>query len=180
MLQIAFQKKWKLSLTSQNPKKSAFGFETPEDSPGFLLWQTTVTWQRLIKKALDSYDISHPQFVIMAVTLWLEEHHQDPTQVAIVRLSKLDKMTVSKSLKKLVAQGYISRKESQKDTRAKWVQLTPQGKKFVSRLIPVVERIDADFFGKIPQSEQQNLIQILGKLMAEIDPCVKETDFLTK
>jgi DNA-binding MarR family transcriptional regulator len=155
-------------LTSQEPKKSAFGFKAPEDSPGFLLWQTTVTWQRLIKKALDSFDISHPQFVIMAVSLWLEEHHQDPTQVAIARLSKLDKMTVSKSLKKLILQGYVSRKESQKDTRAKWVHLTPQGKSLVSKLIPVVEGIDAEFFGKIPQRDQQNFIQILGNLMAEL------------
>lgn len=167
MLQIAFRNKWRPLLTSQNPKKSAFGFETPEDSPGFLLWQTTVTWQKLIKKALDSYDISHPQFVIMAVALWLAEHHQDPTQVAIARLSKLDKMTVSKSLKKLILQGYISRKESQKDTRAKWVHLTPQGKSLVSKLIPVVEGIDAEFFGKVPQRDQQTLIQILGNLMAE-------------
>lgn len=167
MLLIAFRKKWRPSLSSQDPKKSAFGFEVPEDSPGFLLWQTTVTWQRLIKKALDSHSISHPQFVIMAVALWLSEHNQDPTQVAIARLSKLDKMTVSKSLKKLILQGYVSRKESQKDTRAKWVHLTPQGKSLVSKLIPVIEGIDTEFFGKVPQGDQQNLIQILGKLMTE-------------
>ncbi|MBX9786985.1 MAG: MarR family winged helix-turn-helix transcriptional regulator [Alphaproteobacteria bacterium] len=155
-------------MTSQDPKKSVFGFEVPEDSPGFLLWQTTITWQRLIKKALDSYEISHPQFVIMAVALWLKEHHQDPTQVSIVRLSKLDKMTVSTSLKKLSLQGYVSRKESEKDTRAKWVNLTPQGKALVSKLIPMVEGIDAEFFGKVSQRDQQSLIQILGNLMAEI------------
>lgn len=36
-----------------------FGFDKPADSPGFLLWQTTITWQRLIKDALEPYDISH-------------------------------------------------------------------------------------------------------------------------
>ncbi len=146
---------------------SAFGFEAPEDSPGFLLWQTTITWQRLIKKALEAHDISHTQFVIMAILLWFEEHHQDPTQVALARLSKLDKMTVSKSLKKLVAQGYIRREESQKDTRAKWVYLTPKGKNFTAKLVRIVEGIDAEFFGKTPPSDQQTLIQILGKLMAD-------------
>ena len=74
--------------------KSAFGFEAPEDSPGFLLWQTTITWQRLIKKALEAHDVSHAQFVVMAVLLWFEEHQEDPTQIAIARLSKLDQMTV--------------------------------------------------------------------------------------
>lgn len=148
--------------------KSAFGFEAPEDSPGFLLWQTTITWQRLIKKALEAYDISHAQFVVMAVLLWFEEHQQDPTQIAIARLSKLDQMTVSKSLKKLIAQGYIKREESQKDTRAKWVYLSPTGKELVSKLIPLVEGIDAEFFGKVSLTDQQNLIQILGNLMVEI------------
>lgn len=150
----------------QDPK-SAFGFEAPEDSPGFLLWQTTVTWQRLIKKALEPHDISHAQFVIIAVALWLEEHQQDPTQIAIARLSKLDKMTVSKSLKKLANQSYVNRKESHNDTRAKWVHLTPKGKNLVSKLIPIVEQIDAEFFGTVPKMDQQTLIQILGKLMTE-------------
>ncbi len=146
-------------------RKSTFGFETPEESPGFLLWQTTITWQRLIKKALDGHDISHAQFVIMAVSLWLEEHHQDPTQVAIARLSKLDKMTISTSLKKLVLQGYISRKESQKDTRAKWVSLTPTGKILMSTLVPLVEGIDKEFFRCLGSDDHQKLNQLLNKIV---------------
>ena len=88
---------------------SAFGFKRPEDSPGLLLWQTTITWQRLIKNALIEYDISHPQFVIMAILLWFTEKGEDPTQIAIIRLSKLDKMTVSQSLKKLLSLSQKSR-----------------------------------------------------------------------
>lgn len=149
-----------------NLKNSSFGFEAPEDSPGFLLWQTTVTWQRLIKKALDAYDISHAQFVIMAVLLWFEEHQERPTQIAIARLSKLDKMTVSKSLKKLVSLGYMSREESQQDTRAKCVRLTLAGKDLASRLVPVVEKIDETFFGALDQNEQKTLIRSLNKLVA--------------
>lgn len=148
--------------------KSAFGFEVPEDSAGFLLWQTTITWQRLIKKALDVHDISHAQFVVMAVLLWFEEHHEDPTQIAIAHFSKLDQMTVSKSLKKLITQGYIKREESQKDTRAKWVYLTPKGQKLASKLVPIVEDIDAEFFGNVTPKDQQSLVQILGKLMREV------------
>lgn len=72
-----------------------FGFDQPQDSPGFLLWQTSVIWQRLIKKTLETYDISHAQFVIMALLLWFEAHHYNITQTLIVNWSKLDKMTVS-------------------------------------------------------------------------------------
>lgn len=146
----------------------AFGFERPEDSPGFLLWQTTITWQRLIKKALDAYDISHAQFVILANTLWFEGIGQEPTQALLIRLSKLDKMTVSKSLKKLAALGFIKRTEHKIDTRVKSLQLTKKGKALATKLVPIVEKIDAEFFNALRSGDQQTLIKILANLVASI------------
>lgn len=147
--------------------KLPFGFDKPEDSPGFLLWQTTTIWQRLIKKALEPYDISHAQFVIMATLLWFEFHGHDTTQILIVNWSKLDKMTVSKSLKKLAMQKLVRRVEHETDTRAKSVSLSGKGKALVQQLVPIVEKIDAEFFGKIPRTDQKKLIQMLGELAAD-------------
>lgn len=65
--------------------KSAFAFPTPEDSLGFLLWKTTVTWQRQIKTTLEPFDLSHAQFVIIATTRWFFETKQEVTQVTIAR-----------------------------------------------------------------------------------------------
>ncbi len=141
-----------------------FGFDRPEDSPGFLLWQTTMIWQRRIRKALDAHGISHAQFVIMASLLWFEAHKYDPTQILIVNLTKLDKMTVSKSLKKLAALGLVHRIEHERDTRAKSVSLSDNGKNLVRLLVPLIEQIDSNFFGKVHQIDQIRLIQILGKL----------------
>ena len=144
--------------------KPPFGFEKPEDSLGFLLWQTTMIWQRKIKKSLEPYDISHAQFVIMAVLLWFNKHAYDTTQTGIINWTKLDKMTVSKSIKKLMAQGLLAQVEHAKDTRAKSVSLTEQGNKLIHKLIPIVESIDAAFFGYIPADDNQSLIRMLNKL----------------
>lgn len=146
-----------------------FGFEKPEHSPGFLLWQTMVTWQRRIKKALDPYDISHAQFVILANVLWFEGVKQTPTQILIVRSTKLDKMTVSKSLKKLVTQDLIKRAEHKDDTRAKSVHLTREGKTMTSTLVPIVEKIDEEFFGVMSRTNQQSLINLLIDLVSKIE-----------
>lgn len=146
-----------------------FGFEKPEHSPGFLLWQTMVTWQRLIKKALDPYDISHAQFVILANVLWFEGVKQKPTQILIVRSTKLDKMTVSISLKKLVVEGLIKRMEHEGDARAKSVQLTAKGKTMASKLVPIIEKIDEEFFAMITLKDQRSLINILGGLVSKIE-----------
>ncbi|MCH9753750.1 MAG: MarR family winged helix-turn-helix transcriptional regulator [Alphaproteobacteria bacterium] len=141
-----------------------FGFDKPEDSPGFLLWQTTMIWQRQIKKSLEPYDISHAQFVIMATLLWFEAHHYNTTQILIVNRSKLDKMTVSNSLKKLAGFGYIHRIEDKKDTRAKNVSLTKKGKKLVHILVPIIEDIDQAFFSQTSQKEKEVFMNAMKKL----------------
>lgn len=143
-----------------------FGFEKPEDSPGFLLWQTTVIWQRRIKKVLEAYEISHAQFVLMAQLLWLEKNTKDglPNQITLVKLSQLDKMTVSQALKKLVQAGFIQRAEHAEDTRAKSVALTSKGKALIMQLVPIVEKIDAEFFGVISPEKQQLLTCLLHEL----------------
>lgn len=154
-------------------KNFAFGFDKPEDSPGFLLWQTTIIWQRLIKKGLDSYNISHAQFVILAITLWFESKNQEVSQRLIVQQSKLDKMTVSKSVKKLATEGHIKRFEHKIDTRTKTVSLTKKGKELITKLIPIIERIDADFFGVVKKSDYRSLIEILHNIVSDVDISMK-------
>jgi DNA-binding MarR family transcriptional regulator len=144
--------------------KLPFGFEKPLDSPGFLLWQTTMVWQRNIKKALDPYEISHPQFVLMATLLWFEAHGYDTTQTLMIQWSKLDKMTVSKSLRKLETRGFVKRAEHETDTRAKSVILTERGKEMIHILVPLVEKTDETFFGVLGKEKEGQLIGILGEL----------------
>jgi len=136
---------------------SVFGFAKPEDSLGFLLWQITTAWQRSIRKALDPFHLTHPQFVIMASLLWFKEQKKVPTQVQIAGMSGLDKMTVSTAIRALVDLGYVIRAEHKTDTRAKTVQLTISGKRLVSKVVPMVEGIDAAFFGVLSDKEQREL-----------------------
>lgn len=142
-----------------------FGFEAPEDSPGLLLWQTTMIWQRLIKKALEPYDISHAQFVILATLLWWQGKEKSVTQIDIVRMSKLDKMTVSISLKKLERMNLVDRQEHHEDTRSKTVQLTYQGGELARKLVPLVEKVDADYFAELGKESEKELIMALQRLV---------------
>ena len=152
---------------------SPFGFDAPKQSPGFLLWQVTISWQRLIKKALTSHDISHAQFVILAILLWRKSKGNPVTQIDIINMSKLDKMTVSKSLKKLAGMDLVERYEKKDDTRAKSVCLTKQGTKLVNKLVPIVEGIDADFFVHLSNNERKGLITVLQNLTADTKKLAK-------
>lgn len=123
-----------------------FSVETPEESSGFLLWQVTNLWQREIKKALEKYDLTHSQFVLLASILWLALHKKDITQIILSAHTKIDPMTTSTVLRTLQKRGLIERQEHLTDTRAKTVKLTSNGRKIAKLGVKTVEKFDGDFF----------------------------------
>lgn len=145
--------------------KSPFSVDKPEDSVGFLLWQTTITWQRRIKASLARHSVSHTQFVILANLLWFDEKKIDSTQARLVEQSKIDKMTISTSLKSMVSSGLVERTENKNDTRIKSVLLTKKGRKLALNLVPKVEKIDREYFGSLQENEQKQLATLLLKVI---------------
>ena len=147
-------------------KEKTFSVEKAEDSSGFLLWQVTNLWQREIKKALEKYDLTHSQFVLMASIHWLTLNKQDVTQILLSSHTKIDPMTTSTVLRTLQAKEFIQRQEHATDTRAKTVELTENGKKIIKQAIKTVETFDAEFFSilgeKIPKFNKQ-----LGLLLSQ-------------
>ncbi len=125
---------------------NTFSVEKAEDSSGFLLWQVTNLWQREIKKALEKYDLTHSQFVLMASIHWLTLNKQEVTQILLSSHTKIDPMTTSTVLRTLQTKGLLQRQEHVTDTRAKTVALTEQGKKTIKQAVKTVEAFDKSFF----------------------------------
>jgi len=128
---------------------NTFSFDKAEDSSGFLLWQVTALWQREIKRALEKYNITHSQYVLMASIHWLTLHKQDVTQIVLSSHTKIDPMTTSTVLRTLQEKKFIQRQEHSTDTRAKTVMLTDEGKKIIKQAVKTVEKFDHDFFSKL-------------------------------
>ncbi len=130
-------------------KVNTFSFEKAEDSSGFLLWQVTNLWQREIKKALEKYNLTHSQYVLMASIHWLTLNNQDVTQVLLSSHTKIDPMTTSTVLRTLQTKGLLKRQEHVTDTRAKTVALTDNGKKIIKQAVKTVEAFDKEFFSTL-------------------------------
>lgn len=128
---------------------NSFGFESAEESTGFLLWQLTNRWQREIKKSLVPFDLTHSQFVLLASVHWLTIQKKDVTQILLSSHTKIDPMSTSTVLKTLQTKELVKRQEHSTDTRAKTVALTNKGTKIVKQAIKTVEKFDTDFFSKL-------------------------------
>jgi len=144
-------------------KKSHFK-ATAKQSLGFLLWQVTTIWQREIKTALEPLGLSHSGFVLLASLLWFEEQEVIVTQTTLIEHTKLDKMTVSKSLKVLEKNGFVLRTENEKDTRAKTILLSDEGRSLAIESVKIVEGVDGSFFSAITAEERDILNGLFLKL----------------
>ncbi len=145
-------------------KKSNFN-ETDKTSSGFLLWQVTTLWQREIKTALEKIQLSHSGFVLLASLLWFKEQDVVVTQTTLIEHTKLDKMTVSKSLKKLEKDALVLRAENEADTRAKTIVLTDDGKALAVKSVRIVEEVDKEFFATFNKEEQEQFNGLFLKLL---------------
>ena len=145
-------------------KKIEFHFKSPGDSPGYLLGQLTMLWQRKQKKVLDPLDLTQTQFVLLAALGWLLKSSNAVTQVDIANQSNADRMMVSKVLRTLQEKGFITRQEHEIDTRAKIIKLTNSGETVLQKAIIAIENADVAFFAT-PEIELSEFNSIMSKLI---------------
>lgn len=137
--------------------------DTPERSPGFLLWHISTTWRSSIEAILKPIGLTHPQFVVLAALGWLTRDGECVTQASIGKMAGLDPNTTSQIIRGLEQKGLIQRKTSS-DGRAKNPFLTRKGTDILAKALPAVERTDAQFFKTLTKKELMQAIKIFQKL----------------
>jgi DNA-binding MarR family transcriptional regulator len=135
----------------------------PNDSPGFLLWRTTLRWQREITAALRPLDLTHVQFVLLASAWWLNSQGRRPSQVELAAFAETDIKMTSTVIRGLERTGLLQRDVDPKDARAFRLRVTRAGARLAPRAIDVVEAADRRFFAGVPQRDVLRLLNRLAR-----------------
>jgi DNA-binding MarR family transcriptional regulator len=91
------------------------------------------------RPVLDTMGLTHPQYLVM-LALW----EQQPLALRdLARLLRLDPGTLSPLVKRLEAQGLVTRERSAHDERALSIELTPAGTALRSEAESIPERMMA-------------------------------------
>ncbi len=139
---------------------SPFAFPEPWTSPGFLLWRASTSWQRSVRHALEPHGLTHLQFVLLAVTWWLESRtHGEAVQTTISELAGSDQNTTSDTLRRLERKGLVHRSPGKNDRRIRIVTLTEQGTALLAAAATAVETVDRQYFA---DPVTQRLLQALA------------------
>ncbi len=139
--------------------------EGPATSPGFLLWHTTLRWQRVMAATLAPLDLTHVQFVILASTWWLNGHGESPRQARLSEYTGSDARMTSEVVGRLIAKGLLARTQDPDDARAKVLSVTTSGAAVAARAIDAVEAADETFFAPAA-SRPLDLVTLLKTLAA--------------
>lgn len=121
-------------------------YQNYKESTGLLFWQSSMLWQRKVKQALQSYDLTHTQFVILAVIEELSEQEICITQKKISDFSMIDVMTISSTIRLLEKKKLVSRTSHKTDTRANSISNTESGRNILKQAVMEVEQLDKAFF----------------------------------
>jgi DNA-binding MarR family transcriptional regulator len=128
---------------------SPFRHARADDSPGFLLWKLTALWQQRLAAVLGGYRITQTQYAILASLRWFEEQAEPPTQAHLAEHTRIDKMTLSKALRRLETARLVKRRPSREDSRAVQVAFTARGRTLIQKAVMDIESADAEFFGRL-------------------------------
>jgi len=134
----------------------------PGKSPGFLLWKVSNAWQRRQRAALQAFELTHSQFVLLATATWFGAK-ETLTQARLAELSGVDAMTTSQVVRALEAAQLIERRSHPTDPRAKAIVVTSTGRAKAQKAIIAVEDTDAAFFAPLG-ADTRRLIEMFTRL----------------
>jgi DNA-binding MarR family transcriptional regulator len=147
--------------------KLKLGRET-ETIAGFLLWQVSKLWQQRLTLALQDLNLPPTQAVILANVLRLTKEGLEVTQSSLSKVTKVDRMTCSQTLRSLENKHLISRQSSKKDSRTNQIQLTRSGRKVAFQTIARLAAAHQAFFLPLG-NEKQKIVSLLQKLIQAND-----------
>lgn len=140
-------------------------YADPSLSPGLALWQATNAWQRRIRAALAPHELTHVQFVLLAVSV-SHDGATPLTQRELASRAGTDPMMTSQVVRALEAKGLLARGRHPEDGRAMTVSATAEGVERANVANADVEAADAEFFGAVGAQQRSDLARMLARLAA--------------
>jgi DNA-binding MarR family transcriptional regulator len=126
----------------------ALSLGRPENAVGFVLWRVVVRYQREVDRVLAPLDLTNLQFVTLALTAWFGRTGEAVNQSELARFGGIHPMQISHMLKTLEGKGFVSRRRSDSDSRAKCVEVTSKGISSLRQALPAVIGVQRKIFGK--------------------------------
>ena len=91
--------------------------------------------------------------------------HPYSTATDIIGYTAMDKVTISRAVKRLIEKGLVERESKDIDRRCMLINLTDKGRAIHAQVVPRVTQYEQQLFDQLSVQERQQLDRLLSKLM---------------
>ena len=142
-------------------KTEAAGFVTA--GPGLLVTTAASKWQKAVTDVLQKLELTYVQYSLLYGVAALQGD-TPVSQVEVAAYCAMDVMLTSKHLRALEKKGLILRRRHPTDTRARALEMTPNGVVVLGRASRSVAKVDKKLFGEGASVERlrSTLLQVVN------------------
>lgn len=121
-----------------------YGILMDQNKPttGSLIWHLAMRWRTEVDRAVARFALTHAQYSVLASLHAITTHGDRPTQRELADYTGLQPIYVSKLVRALEAEGYLTRVVDSEDSRAVRLSLTDRGTETITSARQVVRALD--------------------------------------
>ncbi|NNC97986.1 MAG: MarR family transcriptional regulator [Gammaproteobacteria bacterium] len=113
----------------------------------------------------EKYALSITEWRIMAIL----GNFENCTATEIVKYTAIDKVAISRNVKKLLERGFIERKSDPDDRRRQSLRLSPLGQEVFDEIIPKAINYEYHFIDQLSSKDLNDLERITQKLFTVLE-----------
>ncbi|HAT8004688.1 TPA: transcriptional regulator [Citrobacter koseri] len=117
--------------------------------------QHTARWQHELP------ELTKPQYAVMRAIA----EHPGIEQIALMEAAVSTKATLAEMLSRMESRGLVTRESDPQDKRRRFVYLTGEGETLLTSAMPLGDRVDDEFLGRLSDDERKQFTQLVRKMM---------------
>jgi MarR family transcriptional regulator for hemolysin len=125
---------------------------------GILLAETARTWRHRLDQRLKPLGLSQARWVVILV---LNRYGDGITQTELAERAGIEGPTLVRLLDRMAEDGWIERRVSPTDRRAKTVHLMPQAQAVTVQIKQVARKLRQELLADVPQADLLQVMQVL-------------------
>lgn len=126
------------------------------------LFSTTSWVNDRVSEVLKPYQISLPQFNVLRI---LRGQKGKPANLSTIQDRMVSKMSnTTRLVDKLITKGLVERIICEKNRRKVEITITSNGIEFLTKLDPIIDKVEHEITDNLTPEEIENLTQLLHKL----------------
>lgn len=126
-----------------------------------LFQQTSILASRYFESVTARFGLSYPQSAVLAA---LQQHDRALPLSHVARLLTQEAQSTTELADRLERRGYVRRIRDQRDRRLVLLELTDEGRRLVTDILPALRDAETQLFGPLDDGQLSELAALLGPL----------------